>query len=97
VTDRNAVVLRYFENKTLTEVGVALGMEERAAQKRVSRALKKLHRYFNRHGVSSTTAVIAGAISANSVQAAPTALAKTVTTLAVAKGALASSSTLTAR
>lgn len=95
VTDRNAVVLRYFENKTLTEVGVALGMEERAAQKRVSRALKKLHRYFNRHGVSSTTAVIAGAISANSVQAAPTALAKTVTTLAVAKGALASSSTLT--
>jgi uncharacterized protein (TIGR03435 family) len=45
--------------------------------------------------VSSTTAIIAGAISANSVQAAPVALAKAVTAIAVAKGATASGSTLT--
>lgn len=95
MTDRNVVVLRYFESKTLTEVGAALGLEERAAQKRVSRALEKLHRYFKRHGVNTTTAIIAGAISTHSVQAAPAALAKSVTTLAVAKDATASSSTLT--
>src|SRR5579871_5190873 len=35
--DRNAIVLRYFENKSLQQVGVALGVEERAAQKRVAR------------------------------------------------------------
>jgi hypothetical protein len=45
--------------------------------------------------VSSTTAIIAGTISANSVQAAPVALAKSVTAVAIAKGAAASGSTLT--
>jgi len=39
-TDRDALLLRYFENKTLAEVAGALGMQERAAQKRVSRGLE---------------------------------------------------------
>ena len=93
--DRDAIVLRYFENKNLQEVGKALGVEERAAQKRVARSLEKLRAFFIRRGVSSTTAIIAGAISANSVQAAPVALAKAVTAIAVSKGAMASGSTLT--
>src|SRR5262249_12475821 len=45
--------------------------------------------------VSSTAAVIAGALSAHSVQAAPVALAKTTTAVALAKGATAPISTLT--
>jgi outer membrane lipoprotein-sorting protein len=45
--------------------------------------------------VSSTTAIIAGTISANSVQAAPVALAKSVTAVAIAKGSIAAVSTLT--
>ena len=94
-TDRDALVLRFFEGRSLNEVGAAVGVSEEAAKKRVSRALEKLHRYFSRRGVSSTTAVIAGAIAANSVQAAPVALAKTVAAVAVAKGAAASTSTLT--
>lgn len=93
-TDRQAVLLRFFENKTLAEVGEFLGMGEDTVRKRVSRALEKLHRYFNRCGVSSTTAIIAGAISTNSIQAAPIGLAKTISTVAVAKGAAASTSTL---
>jgi len=44
--------------------------------------------------VSSTTAIIAGTISTNSVQAAPVALAKSVIAVALAKGAAASGSTL---
>jgi len=40
--DRNAIVLRFFENRSLKEVGGALGVEERAAQKRVARGLEKL-------------------------------------------------------
>ena len=94
-TDRQAVLLRFFENKSLAEVGSHLGTGEDTARKRVSRALEKLHRYFSQRGVSSTTAIIAGAISANSVQAAPVALAKSVTAVAIAKGAAASGSTLT--
>jgi len=94
-TDRNVIVLRFFENKTTQEVATTLKLNEVAARKRVSRALEKLHRYFNKRGVSSTTAIIAGAISTNSVQAAPVGLAKTITTVALAKGAAASVSTLT--
>ena len=93
--DRDALVLRYFENKNLREVGDALGLQERAAQKRVARGLEKLHAFFARRGIASTTAIIAGAVSANSIQAAPIALTKSITAVAVAKGATASTSTLT--
>ena len=92
--DRQAVLLRFFENKSLAEVGNVLGTGEDTARKRVARALEKLHRHFKKRGVSSTTAIIAGEISANSVQAAPVALAKSVTAVAIAKGAAASGSTL---
>ena len=93
--DRDALVLRYFENKSLREVGDALGLQERAAQKRVARGLEKLHAFFARRGIASTTAIIAGAVSANSVQAAPVALVKSITAVAVTKGATVSASTLT--
>jgi RNA polymerase sigma factor (sigma-70 family) len=92
-TDRNAVVLRFFENKTAAEVAVKLKMTEAAAHKRLNRALEKLRKIFDKRGVSLTTAIIAGTISANSVRAAPVALAKSVTAVAVAKGAAASGST----
>jgi len=93
--DHDALVLRFFENKTFAEVGATLGASEDAAKMRVNRALEKLRKFFTKHGVSSTTAIIAGTISANSVQAAPVALAKSVTVVAIAKGAAASGSTLT--
>ncbi len=93
--DRDALVLRFFENKSLREVGDALGLQERAAQKRVARGLEKLHAFFARRGIASTTAIIAGAVSANSIQAAPVALIKSITAVAVTKGATVSGSTLT--
>jgi RNA polymerase sigma factor (sigma-70 family) len=92
--DRQAVLLRFFENKSLAEVGSFLGTGEDTARKRVSRALEKLHRFFLKRGVASTTAIIAATLAANSAQAAPTALAKTVATAAIAKGTAAGGSTL---
>ncbi len=92
-TDRAALVLRYFENKTAREIATALRVEEEAAQKRVARALEKLRRLFARRGVNSPADAITGAISANSIQVAPVGLAAAVT--AVAKGVAASTSTLT--
>jgi uncharacterized protein (TIGR03435 family) len=94
-TDRHAVVLRFFDAKSMREVGAALGANEDAAKKRVNRALEKLQRFFLKRGITSTTAIIAGAISANSVQAAPVALAEYVAAVAMAKGAAVSGSTLT--
>jgi len=94
-TDHNAIVLRFFEGKSMKEVGAALGANEETAKKRVNRAVEKLQKFFLKRGVTSTMATLAVAISANSVQAAPVLLAKTTTAVALAKGATASISTLT--
>jgi uncharacterized protein (TIGR03435 family) len=94
-TDRTALVLRFFENKTAGEIAAALRMDEGAAQKRVARALDKLRALFVKRGVTLTATVIAGTVAANSVQAAPVALVKTISAIAVAKGAAATTSTLT--
>lgn len=93
--DHDALVLRFFENRNFKEIGAAMGASEDAAKMRVSRALEKLRNYFTKRGVDSTAAAIAENISAHSVQAAPVAIAKSVTALALAKGATASASTLT--
>jgi RNA polymerase sigma factor (sigma-70 family) len=93
--DRQAVVLHFFQKKSFAEVGSCLGTSQDTARKRTNRALEKLRLYFVKRGIASTTAIIAAAISANSVQAAPVLLAKSVTTVAVAKGTAASASTST--
>lgn len=94
-TDRDALVMRFFEGRTIKEVGDALGISEAATKMRLNRALEKLRGYFCKHGVTSTTAAIAGAISANSVHAAPVALANTAAAIALAKGATVPASTVT--
>jgi RNA polymerase sigma factor (sigma-70 family) len=91
--DRDAVLLRFLENKKLAEVGAALGVSEDGARLRVNRALEKLRRLFAKHGVDSTANAITSSIAANSIQIAPAGLAAAVA--AVAKGAAASASTLT--
>jgi uncharacterized protein (TIGR03435 family) len=93
--DRDAIVLRFFENKSLREVGAALGASEDAAKMRVNRALEKLRKMFARRGATFSAAAIAGAISTNSVHAAPAGLAKMISAVAMTKGAAASGSTLT--
>jgi uncharacterized protein (TIGR03435 family) len=92
--ERQAVLMRFYEGKNLREVGSVLKINEGAAEKRVSRALEKLRKFFAKRGVSLTTAFIAGMISANSVQAAPIGLAKLISAMATAKGAAISGSTL---
>ena len=93
-TDRTALVLRFFENKTAREIAGALRMEEAAAQKRVARALEKLRAIFAKRGVTLSPTDIAGTVAANSVQAAPPGLAVAIMAVAT-KGAAVSTSTLT--
>jgi len=94
-TDRHAVVLRFFDGKSIKEVGAALGASEDAAKMRLTRAVEKLRGFFTRRGLVLPASVLTTTISANSVQAAPATLAKSVTAVAIAKGAVASGSTLT--
>lgn len=95
-TDRNAIVLRFFENKSAGEVAAALKLKEAAAQKRVSRALEKLRRFFTKRGVTLSGAFIAGAMAANSVHAAPAGLAAATAAAAAGAATAASVATLAA-
>lgn len=92
--DHNAVVLRFFQGRSFREVGSELGTSEAGAKMRVNRALEKLRKFFGKRGLTFSAAMIAGAISTNSVQAAPMGLASSVT-LAVAEGTTLATSTIT--
>lgn len=81
--DRTAILLRYFQNKSLREVGAALGISEDAAQKRVSRAIEHLRAFFLRRGIGGTAASLATDLSAHALHAAPTGLGAAITSAAI--------------
>ncbi|HTJ00580.1 MAG TPA: sigma-70 family RNA polymerase sigma factor [Dongiaceae bacterium] len=83
--DRDVVVLRYFQNKTMEELAAILHLPETTARKRVTRAVEKLRRFFVRRGVTLSATLLAGVLTAHSVSAAPAGLALAVTT-ATAQG-----------
>ncbi len=91
--DRAPLVLRYFENRSWREVAKLTQVTEDTAQKRAARALEKLRKLFAKRGVALTVAIIAGAVSANSVHAAPIGMAKAISAVTTAKGATAAAST----
>jgi RNA polymerase sigma factor (sigma-70 family) len=93
-TDRNAILLRYFENKSLHEVGAALGASEDAAQKRVSRAVERLRDFFSKRNVTIGASGLVVLISTYAVQAAPAALAVTISAAALAGTAVSTSTAI---
>jgi RNA polymerase sigma factor (sigma-70 family) len=78
--DRDALVLRFFGGRSLAQVGLALGLSDDAAQKRVSRALEKLREHFRSHGITVSAGTVAAAVSVAGAETAPA----TVTTGIVA-------------
>ena len=93
--DRTAVLLRYFENKSLREVGQTLHTTEDGARKRVSRAVDRLREFLVTRGVTVAASGLVVLISANAVQAAPVGLAATISAAALAGTALAATATVT--
>jgi RNA polymerase sigma factor (sigma-70 family) len=82
--DQDVLLLRYFGGKSLREVGEALGLNDDAAQKRVSRALEKLRHVLARQGVAAPAAIVVAAIAGHAVHGAPASLASNVAALASA-------------
>ena len=95
-TDRAAVLLRFFENKSLREVGQQLGVSDDAAQKRVTRAVERLREFFAKRGVTVGAGGLVVVISANAVQAGPVGLAATISATALLTGTAVSTSTIIA-
>ena len=94
-TDRAALVLRFLEARSLSEVGVRLGLNENAARMRVDRALDKLRGLLARRGITSTASGLAAAMAAGVLIPAPATLAATVAGTALAGGAVAGSTLIT--
>jgi RNA polymerase sigma factor (sigma-70 family) len=82
--DRDAIMLRFFEQKDFRSVGDALGSNEEAARKRVSRALDKLHGLLTRRGVVLSATALTAALTSQAVSAAPAGLALSISAAAVA-------------
>lgn len=72
--DRDAVLLRFFEQRSHAEIAAALNTTEPAARKRLSRALERLRSSLLRRGVAVPPLVLAGLLSARGLEAAPVTL-----------------------
>lgn len=83
--DRDALLLRFFESKTMAQVGSALGTSEGAAKMRIARALEQLRGIFQTRGVVLPVTVLAAALSTATTQAAPAGLAAAIATSAFLK------------
>jgi len=94
--DREALLLRYFKNHDFRAVGLALGVSDDTAQKRVSRAVERLRDYFSKRNVTIGASGLVVLISANAVQAAPAGLAAAISAAAVLAGTAVSTSTIVA-
>ena len=91
--DRDALVLRYFQNKSLREVGCALGTTDDAAQKRLTRAIEKLRRLLALRGHPVSGPTLTAAILYCAVGPAPVALAQTISAAVLSSTALTLSTT----
>jgi RNA polymerase sigma factor (sigma-70 family) len=80
--DRNAILLRFFQNKSLREVGEILGTSEEAARKRVSRAIEQLRSMFAQRGIAVGAAGLVALLGAQALHAAPVGLGATISAVA---------------
>jgi hypothetical protein len=98
--EREAVLLRFYEQKSFAEVGDALGITEEAARKRVSRAVEKLRDVLSARNAATAPGSLGGLLSTCAVMHAPASLVRSIVSsatgaaagtgvAAMAKGALA--------
>ncbi|MBE2214257.1 MAG: sigma-70 family RNA polymerase sigma factor [Opitutaceae bacterium] len=85
--DRDAVAMRFFENRAFVAIGAALHTSEDAARMRVDRALEKMRTLLARRGITCTAAALGGVLAAPGLVAAPSGLAASITTSALTASA----------
>ncbi len=69
--DRKPLLLRFYEEKTMRELGGVMGITEEAAKMRVSRALERLRSRLVRCGVTASLVGLAGLMTDSCMAAAP--------------------------
>jgi RNA polymerase sigma factor (sigma-70 family) len=86
-SDRDVVLLRFFERQSFSEIGALLKISEDAAQKRAERALDKMRVGFSKRGLTSTTAVLAGLLANQGIATVPAGLSSSVSAAALSGAA----------
>ncbi|HTR40654.1 MAG TPA: sigma-70 family RNA polymerase sigma factor [Pseudomonadales bacterium] len=86
-SDRQAVLLRFFERRDFRAIGAAMGISDDAAQKRVSRALEKLRALLTERGVTLSVVILSGLLASKGVCAAPAELVSKIARIALAGAA----------
>jgi RNA polymerase sigma factor (sigma-70 family) len=86
--DREAVLLRFFENLPFADIGNALHLGEDAARMRVTRALGQLETALGKRGFKSTATALAAVLSIPAAMAAPAGLATHISTVALSSAAI---------
>jgi len=89
--DRNALTLRFFEERDFRSIGKTLGTSEDAARMRVSRAVDKIGRSLKRRGFVLTAAGIGFVLSGTLASAAPAGLATRIIYVELARAIKTSS------
>jgi RNA polymerase sigma factor (sigma-70 family) len=91
--DRDALLLRYYQDRDLRQVGDALGISQNTAAKRLSRALERLRRALIDRGVGvPTPALVTQALVRATRESATTGLDSKVSTAALGKTAASAAS-----
>jgi RNA polymerase sigma factor (sigma-70 family) len=86
--DRDAIVLRFMQQRSFADVGAALRVSEEAARKRVDRALDKLRDLLARQGITSTSGALALALGSVAATAIAPALMSRIAGTALAEAVL---------
>ena len=89
--DREAVLLRYFENRDFKSMGTALAISDDAARKRVVRAVERLRAILEGRGISSPESALMATLSGVAALSAPAELHASIIRSALAVSAGSSS------
>jgi RNA polymerase sigma factor (sigma-70 family) len=85
--ERSAVVLRFFEGQTFSEVAAQLGISGAAEKMRVGRAIEKLRTILAREGVVTSASALGVSLTTHGVSAAPIGLTKGLIAAVIGKEA----------
>jgi hypothetical protein len=91
--DRDALLLKFFEKKSMRQIGDALGISEEAAGKRVARAVERLRDFFRRRGVAVSAVALPALLLTHASHAAPAGMISTVVTTTAGAAAATTATT----
>jgi RNA polymerase sigma factor (sigma-70 family) len=69
--DREAVLLRFFQRKSMQEIGQVFGISEDAAKMRVSRAIARLRAQLGPKGVTCAVGILGALLAERAIEATP--------------------------